>query len=270
MRNDLIQDFDLLREAAREAAGLALGFHGRSIIVERKPDGSAVTEADKAVDALLAARLKEARPDYGWLSEESADHVQRVATRRVWIVDPIDGTRAFVQGGSDWTIALCLAEEGIPVLSVVINPVRGEVYEAQAGMGATLNGRPICASGQNTLSGARVAVAATSSKKGWHAPWPGASPVAVNSTIYRMALIASAHADASFALKPKWEWDIAAGALLVTEAGGKITSLSGAPLKFNSPEAKVQGFLAAAPELHQKLTEQLNGTAKDALPARGV
>ncbi len=255
---DLGQDFHLLREAVREAASLALTYWGRPVSRERKADGTMVSEADIAADRLFAARLQSARPDYGWLSEESAEHAVRLHARRVWVVDPIDGTRDFLHGGDSWTVAACLLEDGAPVLAAVINPVREEVFEAKAGAGALLNGRRIYVSAHSELSGARVAVSAESlTKKTWRAPWPGAVPIGANSTIYRMALVASARADASFALNPKWEWDIAAGALLVSEAGGIVTSSSGAPLKFNTPEAKVRGFVAAPPELQQVLIERL-------------
>ncbi len=255
---DLAQDFDLLRETAREAASLALSYRDRPIARERKPDGSVVTEADKAVDSLLAARLKDARPDYGWLSEESLENERRLSARRVWILDPIDGTREFLHGGDGWTIALCLAEDGVPVLSAVVNPVRGEFFEARVGMGAFLNGQRILASGQQELAGARVVVSTAVRAKGkWQPPWPGATPVSANASIYRLALIASGRADAYFALNPKWEWDIAAGALLVSEAGGTVTGKTGAPLTFNSAEAKVPGLVAAAPGLHRILIERL-------------
>ncbi len=252
------QDFDLLREAVQEAASLALSYWGRPVSRERKADGTMVSEADMAADRLFAARLKSTRPDYGWLSEESAEHSARLHARRVWVVDPIDGTRDFLHGGDSWTVAACLVEDGAPVLAAIVNPVRGETFEAKAQAGAFLNGRRIFVSGQSELSGARVAMSADAlAKKGWRAPWPGAIPVGANSMIYRMALVASARADASFALNPKWEWDIAAGALLVSEAGGTVTSSSGAPLKFNTAEAKVQGFVAAPRELQQVLIERL-------------
>jgi myo-inositol-1(or 4)-monophosphatase len=255
---DLSQDFELLRQTAKEAAALALTYWNRPLTPERKADGSVVTEADKAVDRLLAERLRHARPDYGWLSEESLENERRLSARRVWIADPIDGTRAFVKGLDDWTVALCLAEDGAVVLSAVVNPVRNEFYEARAGKGAFLNGQRIHASARQDLEGARVAVSPWPLAKGkWRAPWPGAVPMGINSSIYRLALIASGHADISFALNPKWEWDIAAGALLVSEAGGVIASLSGAPLAFNSVEAKVAASVAAAPALHGKVIERL-------------
>ena len=129
-----------------------------------------------AVDEMLAARLKEARPAYGWLSEESPEHTARLAASRVWVVDPIDGTRDFLRGGRDWTIALALVEDGAPVLSSVINPVHEEIFEAQAGKGAWLNGHRIHVSRQDRLAGARVAIGRAGFTKGaWRKPWPDAS-----------------------------------------------------------------------------------------------
>jgi myo-inositol-1(or 4)-monophosphatase len=257
--NDLSQDFELLRETAKEAASLAMTYWGRGVSHERKADGTTVTAADKAVDELLAARLKAARPHYGWFSEESPEHEKRLCAHRVWILDPIDGTRDFLHGGRDWTVALCLVQDGMPVLSAVINPIREEIFEARSGKGAWLNGRRIHASGQNELSGARIAVPPSLLKKAMqHEPQLQQSVMHANSSLYRLALVACARADASFALNPKWEWDIAAGALLVTEAGGLVTSLSGSPLRFNSEAAKIEGFVAAAPDLHRILSKALS------------
>ena len=270
MRDDRSQDFDLLRKAAQDAGKLALSYFGRSVKKQQKPDGSTVTEADHAVDELLDSRLRRARPEYGWLSEESAEHEGRRAARRVWVVDPIDGTRAFVQGLDDWTIAAALVEDGGPILAAVVNPVRGETFEACAGEGAFLNGRPIHVSEASALEGARFTVPEPVLRNSrWRTPWPPLKPVLANSILYRLALVACGRADASFALKPKWEWDIAAGALLVSEAGGIITDPSGSPLTFNSAEAKVPGYLAAAPKLHKTLRERMHGALEGAPAARG-
>ncbi len=213
-----------LRDAAREAGELALSYWGRSIEKSRKADGSAVTEADHAVDALLCERLRGARPDYGWLSEESADHEGRREARRVWVVDPIDGTRAFIQGRDDWTVALALVEDGAPVLAAVVNPARGETYEARAGEGAFLNGRRIHASERSALSGREADRARPLLKASrWRTPWPAASACLGELDPLSHGACRFGEADATFALKPKWEWDIAAGALLVSEAGGLVT-----------------------------------------------
>jgi myo-inositol-1(or 4)-monophosphatase len=256
--NGLDLDFALLRATVREAAELALSFKTGAIAHGRKDDGSPVSEADHAVDQLLAARLRTARPDYGWLSEESAPDLKRHGAQRTFILDPIDGTRDFLRGGKDWTVAISIIEEGTPILAVIANPARDETYEARAGRGAYLNGRRIFASKASHLEGARIVVSRSAAAKNpWRGPWPGAVLTGANALAYRLALVASGEADVAFALNPKWEWDIAAGALLVSEAGGAITSASGAPLQFNSPEAKVSGFIAAAPKLHPVVVERL-------------
>lgn len=258
MRDNRQQDHDLLREVAQEAAQLALRYWGRPVQKKQKADGTVVTEADLAVDVLLANRLRKARPDYGWLSEESPDHANRLDARKVWIVDPIDGTRAFLQGRSDWTIAIALVENGAPALAAVVNPVRGEAFDARAGAGAFLNGWRIHASERSTLEGVRLVVPEPLlDNTRWATPWPQPAPLSVHSTLYRLALVAAGKADASFALKPKWEWDVVAGALLVSEAGGFATDPSGGALRFNSAEAKVRGFLACGPKLHQILLERM-------------
>jgi myo-inositol-1(or 4)-monophosphatase len=270
MQDNYAEDFELIRHAAREAGKLALSYWGRSIQKQRKPDGSEVTEADHAVDALLMELLRAARPGYGWLSEESAEHHDRLHSRRVWIVDPIDGTRAFIQGGDDWVVALTLIDDHVPVLAAVANPVRGEIFEARAGAGTFLNGQKIQASKQSSLSGARFTITESLLKPSrWRRPWPPVTQVTANSIIYRMALIASGRADASFATKPKWEWDVAAGALLVSEAGGIVTDPCGFPLKFNSREAKVPGYVAAAPKLHHILAERMSDALDGAPVAQG-
>lgn len=265
---DRSHDLELLRQTAKDAAACALAFFGRSLAVERKADGTVVTEADRAVDDLLSARLKAARPDYGWLSEESFERNAVHDAPKTFILDPIDGTRAFLEGRDDWTVALSLVEKGAPILAVVVNPLRSEVYEAQAGRGASLNGRKITASKRKALDGAQVAVSAVGTT-GWsgRAVLSKLSPLFVHSSIYRLALVACGRADLSFALKPKWVWDVAPGALLVSEAEGIISDVMGKPLIFNSAEAKIQGFLAAGPNLHQMLAACLSAVS-DGSPAQ--
>ncbi|HZV20545.1 MAG TPA: 3'(2'),5'-bisphosphate nucleotidase CysQ [Hyphomicrobiales bacterium] len=269
MESKLCNDLLLLQEAAKEASALALSYCGRSIAKQRKADGSAVTEADRAVDKLLAERLQAARPDYGWLSEESGSGASRLVARRVFIVDPIDGTSAFIRAREDWTVALSLVEDGQQVLAVVINPMREEVFHAGAGLGAFLNGRRISVSRQSELAAARLVIPATTlNGNRWREPWPQVESISVNSIIYRLALVACGRADAAFALTPKWEWDIAPGALLVSEAGGIIADRNGLPLRFNTAEAKVEGFLASSPDLHQELVERLKGALPTQMAAK--
>jgi myo-inositol-1(or 4)-monophosphatase len=271
MTGDRSHDFNLLLETAKEAAKLALSFWGHPVSTGRKTDGTVVSEADHAVDALLAHKLKSARPDYGWLSEESGEHERRLSCRRVWVVDPIDGTRAFLQGRDDWTVALALLEDRLPILSVVINPVKDEVFEARAGMGAFLNGRRIAASQRCSLTDARIIASDGVLKKPiWREPWPRLTTVWAHSLAYRMSLVACSGLDAAFALAPRWEWDIAAGALLVAEAGGVASTPAGRALHFNNADAQVEGFLAAAPNLHQMLVDRLSGVTVETDVPQGV
>jgi len=255
---DLAQDFELIRETAREAGQLALSYWGRTIRQERKADGTVVTEADYAVDALFAERLRTARPNYGWLSEESAEHEKRLSARRVFVLDPIDGTQAFIQTKDDWTVALSLVQDREVVLSAVVNPVRGEFYEASVGGGAFLNGSPIAVSACNKLSGASLIVSPAHLKSSrWKRPWPELDAVRIASMTYRLCLVARGSGDASFGLPFKWEWDVAPGALLVAEAGGVVTDSAGEPIRFNNKSAKVPGYLAAGPRLHPILAERM-------------
>jgi myo-inositol-1(or 4)-monophosphatase len=258
MTTDREQDFELLRESTVQAADLALSFWGKPIQKERKADGTAVTAADRAVDDLFAQRLRGSRPHYGWLSEESAEQEARVGVSRVWVIDPIDGTRDFIRGRSDWTVGAALVEDSAPVLAVLINPVREQVFEARASEGAYLNGRRLHVSRQSNLSGARLTVPeAIIRRQADVSVWENVVAIKANSTLYRFALVACGQADATFALTSKWEWDVAAGALLVAEAGGTVTDALGNKLKFNSWEAKVHGYIASSPKLHQILLDRL-------------
>ncbi|MBT3070596.1 3'(2'),5'-bisphosphate nucleotidase CysQ [Rhodomicrobium sp. Az07] len=258
MTDDLARDFDLVRETAREAGNLALSYWGQGIRSETKADGTAITEADRAVDALFAQKLREARPDYGWLSEESAEHESRLSARCVFVLDPIDGTQSFIQARDDWTVALSLVEDGEVVLSAVVNPVRGEFYEARRGGGAFLNGQPISVGTRDALAGSTLMVSPWHLKGSrWTRPWPEVNPVHICSMTYRLCLVASGVGDASFALPPKWEWDVAPGSLLVAEAGGTVTDANGKAFRFNNQSAKVPGYLAAGPLLHPLLAERM-------------
>lgn len=262
-------DLELLISAAREAGALAMRYWNRPLRSERKPDGTMVTEADFAVDALLTEMLRGARPDYGWLSEESADGPERLDVRRIWMLDPIDGTRAFMKTGDDWTIAISLVENGAPILSVIFNPVRDELFTAQRGAGATLNGETIRVGDAETLEGVRLLASDGIIRKPiWTEPWPPYTAMKVNSLAYRLALVACGRADAAFAITPKSEWDIAAGALLVQEAGGLATRPDGAPLIFNKPVPRVHGFLAAGKKLHAMLVDRLTTGLKETLQGK--
>jgi myo-inositol-1(or 4)-monophosphatase len=255
----LEEDYALLKIAARDAGELALTYFKQQILVNRKPDGSEVSEADIAVDTALKLDLRTKRPDYGWLSEETEDDPERLTCRRVWMVDPIDGTNAFLRHVPEWTISAALVEDGAPVLGVVFNPATGEFFHAIHGKGAFLNDKPIAASKKSTLDGALlIASGGLFKKKIWKEPWPEVKTRWVNSVAYRLALVACGQADATVSLSAKSEWDLAAAALIVEEAGGVITDHHGQPHVYNRPTPRFPSLVASGKALHPLLVDRTN------------
>ena len=253
----LAEDEALLIKAVEAAGDLAMSYFGRGLTGNKKADDTPVSEADLAVDRLLCEQLVGARPDYGWLSEETADRPDRLKKRRVWIVDPIDGTRAFLAGLTDWTVSVALVEDGEPVLGAILNPAKSDLFAARRGKGAELNGRPISVTKKDQVENSRIiASKGYFKRKIWHSPWPPVSTFWVNSAAYRMALIAAGKADATVSLSGKSEWDLAAAVLLVQEAGGKVSDANGASLHFNKPQTRIYGLVAAAPRLHAQLVSR--------------
>ena len=249
---DPLEDLALLVDAARGAGRIAARFFREEPEVWIKPDGAGpVTEADIAVDDMLRACLCDARPDYGWLSEETPDSPARLSAGRVFIVDPIDGTQAFIEGSSAFSHSLAVVEEGVVVAAVVYLPIRGKLYAAARGHGATLNDIAIRASDAQDLRDAEVlATKHTLSPDHWPRGVPPVTRAYRPSLAYRMALVGEGRFDGMLTFRPTWEWDIAAGALIVAEAGGLATDASGSVLRFNGPVPQVAGVLAAAPSLH--------------------
>ena len=238
-------DLALLIEAAREAGALMLAMR-EGVRTRAKSDGSPVTEADLAVDALLKRRLLDARPDYGWLSEETADDEARLSKSRVFVVDPIDGTTAYILDRPWFCTAVAVVEDGVVTAGVIHAPQTQETFAAARGEGATRNGSPIRASATSTLEAARVC----GDPSLLVAPrWPLLEVVRRNAIAYRMALTAAGEVDATVSPAPKWEWDIAAGALIAAEAGCAVTDAQGEALAFNGPTARLPGLVCCAPAL---------------------
>src|SRR5262249_23218939 len=255
----LAEDYELLKQAARDAGALALSYFRQQISVSRKPDGSEVSEADLAVDTALKLDLANKRPDYGWLSEESIDDGERLKHRRVWMVDPIDGTSAFLRHVPEWTVSAGLVEDGVPVLGVVYNPATNQFFSAMRGKGAFLNDKPIKASEKSSLDGALlIASGGLFKKKIWKEPWPEVSTRWVNSVAYRLALVACGEADATISLSGKCEWDLAAAAVIVAEAGGIITGHHGKSHPYNPPSPRPPSLVASGPKLHPLLIDRTN------------
>lgn len=249
----------LLEAAARAAGAIALRHFATGVSASEKPDGSGpVTEADIEIDRMLQDRLLAARPGYGWLSEETPDGVGRLERERQFIVDPIDGTRAFVAGSDDWAHSLAIAERGRIIAAVVYLPRKGQLYSAGLGTGAHLDGRAIAVAGPKPAGQARL-LAARPNYEPQH--WAAGAPPDIarhfrSSLAWRLCLVADGQFDAMMTLRPAWEWDIAAGALIVTEAGGRATDRTGRALRFNNPHPQTDGVIAGG-SLHGEIVSHL-------------
>ena len=251
-------DLDLLIVAARKAGDIAADFFKSAPKVWDKPAGQGpVTEADLAVDTMLRETLTAVRPSYGWLSEETDDTSDRLSTTRQFIIDPIDGTRTFIDGSKDWAHSLAIVENGQVIAGVVYLPMKDQMFAAWHGKGATLNGETLHIGGTATPP-----TILTNTPTMDVTNWKNAQPPKVDrhfrsSLAYRMCLVAEGRFDGMITLRPSWEWDIAAGALILTEAGGTVTDKKGAPLRFNNPHPQVNGVIGAVPTFHQTLADQL-------------
>lgn len=251
---DLRADLDLIRQAALDAGALALAERARGLKINNKAGGSPVTSGDLKVDAMLRERLLGARPDYGWLSEETADSPERLEKRRIFVVDPVDGTVAYMKGKPWWCTPIAVVEDGRPIAAVIHAPALGETIEATRGGGARLNGETIRASQTGMLEDARVLADARIFRDArWAEPWPEMRYESRNALAYRMALVATGTFDAALALAPKWDWDVAAGALIAEEAGAVVSDHRGDAWRFNQPDPRQNSLVCTAPGLHAEI-----------------
>lgn len=253
-------DLDLMIQTVTTAGDIALQYFTRDPQVWHKPDDAGpVTEADLAVDAHLRETLTTARPDFGWLSEETQDNSERLSTLSQYIADPIDGTRAFIEGNKDWSISLALVTKGQVTGGVVYLPARDYLFAAVKGKGATLNGTPIKVSKTKSFDDAEI-LAARPNFDPHH--WKDLkTPVAKrnfrSSLAYRLCLVAEGRYDAMMSFRTTWEWDIAAGVLMVEEAGGLTSDRLGGPLTFNNATPQNNGVIAACPAIHAAIRHRL-------------
>lgn len=257
---DGIDDQSLIKKAAREAGQIALSYFEREIHTWEKSPGNPVSEADIAVDKFLQTTLMQDRASYGWLSEETEDQPERLQRENVWIVDPIDGTRAFLAGRDDWGISVALVQNRKPVLAAFYAPVKDAFYFAQTGKGATKNGTKIIASPCADLNYARMMgdPAAFKANKFWPVAWPK-SMVAeqANSIALRICQIADAQFDCCVTLRPKSDWDVAAADLILSEAGGKLATGDGVGLEFNHEKPLHKHIVAGTASIFPALMERV-------------
>ena len=253
------EELALLTEAATEAGRIARHYwRGNPKVWDKGGGLGPVSEADLAVNDALHGALIGARPGYGWLSEESPDDPARLKAARSFILDPIDGTRAFIDGQQGFSHAIAVVEAGQVVAAVVHLPVLDLTYSATADGPALLNGAPIAPS-QHGLKGARVlANKATLSGAHWRGgAAPGFSREFRPSLAWRLCLAAEGQFDAALSLRLTWEWDIAAASLIAARAGAAITDRHGADMRFNNPDPQIDGLIVAGALLHGELLAAL-------------
>ena len=245
-----------LSRIAREAGRIAASRSGSAFRRWEKAPGNPVCEIDIEVDAFLRDRLRALDPEAGWLSEETADRSDRIERSRLWVVDPIDGTRDYLRGRSGWSVSVALVEDRLPVLGVLDAPARGEHWTAEKGRGAWRNGEPLRVSGRTALAGARIPSDQLAAADG-----DLVTVAKPNSIALRVALVAAGEADLVATMKWGFEWDIAAAALIAAEAGATVTGAFGQPLAFNTASGETFGVLAATPGIHQAVVERIRERA---------
>ena len=272
---DRAAELEVALEAATAAGRAVMESFGTDQEVRHKGPDQPVTEADLVADAMLKERLLAARPGYGWLSEESVDRPERLDRAKVWIVDPIDGTRSFIEGYREFAVSVALAEEGRPVVGVIYNPARDHMVWATAGGGgrsmthwtsappagtaaAAEAARGEEARSLDVLTGAPDTLLASRSERaeGEFEPFEAGWTIReVGSTAWKLAGTAMGEG-AYISRGPKSEWDVAAGVLIVGEAGGVVTDLDGRVITFNRAEPYVHGVVAGRPADHARLLER--------------
>ena len=241
----LTRDAELLEDTVREAGSLALSLFRTELKNWTKGASSPVSEADIAVNDLLEQRLRAATPDYGWLSEESADDERRLAKRLVWIVDPIDGTRGYLAGREDWCVSVALVEDASPLLAAVFAPASNEFFFAARRKGATRNDVRLQATSGTAMDFSRVAGPKPLVERLKSSPGDITLHPRIASLALRLCRVAQGSLDVAFAGGQSRDWDLAAANLIVQEANGMVTALSGDAILYNRREV-AHGMLVAA------------------------
>ncbi len=242
-----------IQSALLAAQAVFARFTPGEIAAEYKTGHDPVTEADRAVDAVLHKELL--RADEGWLSEESADDLSRLEKSRVWIVDPLDGTREFVAGIPEFCVSIAYVVDGEPVAGGICNPVTREVFLGSLSTGVTYNASRAQTTARPVLRGATVLASRSEIKRGEWKRFDTAEFQArpMGSVAYKLALVSAGLADCTFTLVPKHEWDVAGGAALVVSAGGFVNTLDGQPLRCNQRVPLISGLLAGPSQLRKEL-----------------
>ena len=251
------EDAALIERAVREAGAIAkAAFKRTDGKTWDKSKGHPVTDTDIAVNDHLEAVLRPARPGYGWLSEETQDDASRHACPRTFVVDPIDGTRAFIDRRPGFAVSVAVIENGQAVAGAVFNPMRDQMFTAHLGGGARLNGESVRVGGVAEIAGCRMV---GYPRKFRRQGWPDMDISISNSMAYRMVMVAGGLADATVSFTPKSDWDVAAADIIAREAGAVVTNLDGVPFRYDAQSVREFGVVVANPALHGLLLERTRG-----------
>ena len=240
-------ELSIAKDAAIEAGGLILSYYKADYEIKDKGYHNPVTTADHAADARLKDMLTGSYPDYGWLSEETVDSKKRLNKDRVWVVDPLDGTKEFIEGVPHFVVSVALVENGEPILGVLYNPVTTETFTAVKGQGAMLDGEKINCSEKEKPDEMVIFNSRSETRSGLWDPFQDTFKElkAIGSVAYKLGLTAAGRADIFASLRPKNEWDICAGNCIINEAGGKLVDLYGNARQYNSPDTLITPGLIA-------------------------
>lgn len=256
-KNHFSQELETAEKAVREAGRIIMALFGKDYRIEEKSKGNPVTTADLEANRKIREVIRERYPEDGWLSEEDKDDLKRLSASRVWVVDPIDGTKEFIAGVPQFAVSVALVTEGHPVLGVVFNPVMEKFYHAVKGCGALLNDRPIRVSSRGEVQGASLLVSRSEPRRKFQLFSDLCRLEPVGSIAYRLAMVASGEGDGTLTFRSLKEWDVCAGVLIVEEAGGVVVDGGGRGLIFNQEAPLYRGVVAANVVLTQSLQGML-------------
>ena len=252
------QDLELIDRGLRAASKILVDFSKTGFSINEKSPGDPVTEADLAVDSALKSLLPHG--DDGWLSEESPDDSSRLNRHRVWIVDPLDGTREFVKGNPEWSVSIGLCVDGVALAGGICNPIRKETILGGVGLGVQFNGTACRVTSRTRLAGARILASRSEIRRGRWAGYEnaGLQVVPMGSVAYKLGLVSAGRYDGTWTLSNKSEWDVAAGAALIQAAGGTVVLPDGTAPVFNQPNPQIPGLLAGPSALIREVLTLLS------------
>jgi myo-inositol-1(or 4)-monophosphatase len=238
-------ELDSAERAAKEAGAVIMALFKGKYDVQEKSRNNPVTTADLEANRRIREAIQKNFPEDGWLSEEDTDGAERLKKSRLWVIDPIDGTREFIEGVPQFAVSIAFVEDGKPKAAVVFNPARGRFYKAAAGQGAFLNDQRIRVTPRQELDGARLLVSRSEPQRKFQVFIDRCEIKPIGSIAYRLAKVASGDGDGTLTFRSIHEWDICAGVLMVQEAGGSVVDGGGNPLTFNQRDPRCRGMVAA-------------------------